>query len=68
MAAYHCPFLRLCTSAIYSIDDVPLLMLVFPSGFPEFWYTWRHQLKAFAEDYDAVAIDMRGYGDSSKPR
>eukprot|EP00200_Dunaliella_tertiolecta_P004387 CAMPEP_0202355428 /NCGR_PEP_ID=MMETSP1126-20121109/10328_1 /ASSEMBLY_ACC=CAM_ASM_000457 /TAXON_ID=3047 /ORGANISM="Dunaliella tertiolecta, Strain CCMP1320" /LENGTH=366 /DNA_ID=CAMNT_0048948045 /DNA_START=775 /DNA_END=1875 /DNA_ORIENTATION=- len=43
-------------------------LMLFLHGFPEFWYTWRHQLKAFAEDYDAVAIDMRGYGDSSKPR
>jgi pimeloyl-ACP methyl ester carboxylesterase len=36
-------------------------------GFPEFWFSWRHQLKAFSKDYHVVAVDMRGYGDSDKP-
>src|ERR1700684_3414456 len=32
-------------------------------GFPESWYSWRHQIKALAEaGYHAVAPDMRGYG------
>ena len=31
------------------------------SGFPECWYSWRHQMAAFREDYDVVAMDMR-YG------
>ncbi|KAF5836584.1 Alpha/Beta hydrolase protein [Dunaliella salina] len=43
-------------------------LMLFLHGFPEYWYTWRHQLRAFAGDFDAVAIDMRGYGDSSKPQ
>lgn len=38
------------------------------SGFPEFWYSWRHALAAFCDDYDAVALDMRGYGQSDKPQ
>ena len=36
-------------------------------GFPEFWYSWRHQLAEFSQDYKVVAIDMRGYNDSDKP-
>ena len=44
----------------------PLVLLV--HGFPESWYSWRHQLPALAEaGYHAVAIDVRGYGRSSAP-
>jgi pimeloyl-ACP methyl ester carboxylesterase len=44
----------------------PLVLLV--HGFPESWYSWRHQLTALAAaGYHAVAIDVRGYGRSSKP-
>ncbi|MAT06040.1 MAG: epoxide hydrolase [Acidimicrobiaceae bacterium] len=45
--------------------DGPLVLLV--HGFPESWYSWRHQLPALADaGYRAVAIDVRGYGRSSK--
>ncbi len=44
----------------------PLVLLV--HGFPECWYSWRHQLPALAEaGFRAVAMDVRGYGRSSKP-
>ncbi|WP_246094537.1 alpha/beta fold hydrolase [Streptomyces griseofuscus] len=44
----------------------PLVLLV--HGFPESWYSWRHQLPALAAaGYRAVAIDVRGYGRSAKP-
>jgi len=37
-------------------------------GFPELWYSWRHQLPALADaGYRAVALDMRGFGESSIP-
>jgi pimeloyl-ACP methyl ester carboxylesterase len=43
-------------------------MVLLCHGFPESWYSWRHQLKALAEaGYRAVAMSMRGYGRSSKP-
>jgi pimeloyl-ACP methyl ester carboxylesterase len=37
-------------------------------GFPEFWYSWRHQLVALADRYRVVAPDLRGYNLSDKPR
>ncbi len=37
-------------------------------GFPESWYSWRHQLPALAAaGYHAVAPDMRGYGSTDRP-
>lgn len=46
-------------------EDKPLMLFV--HGFPEFWYSWRHQIKEFANDYRVVAIDNRGYGETDKP-
>lgn len=44
----------------------PLVLLL--HGFPEFWWAWRHQLPALAAaGLRAVAVDLRGYGDSDKP-
>jgi pimeloyl-ACP methyl ester carboxylesterase len=37
-------------------------------GFPESWYSWRHQLQALAEaGFRAIAPDMRGYGQTDAP-
>jgi len=42
--------------------------VVFVHGFPESWYSWRHQLKAIGDArYRAVAMDVRGYGRSARP-
>ncbi len=44
----------------------PLVLLL--HGFPEFWWSWRSQLPALADaGLRAVAVDLRGYGDSDKP-
>ena len=44
----------------------PLVVLC--HGFPESWYSWRHQLSALAEaGFHAVAPDMRGYGQTDRP-
>src|SRR5271169_6215105 len=44
----------------------PLVVLC--HGFPESWYSWRHQLLALsAAGFHAVAVDMRGYGQSDRP-
>jgi len=42
----------------------PLVML---HGFPESWYSWRHQLMALGENYTVVAPDMRGYNETDRP-
>ena len=43
-------------------------MVLFLHGFPEIWYTWRHQLIAAANaGYRAIAFDFRGYGLSDQP-
>ena len=44
----------------------PLVLMV--HGFPESWYSWRHQMAPIAEaGFTAAAIDVRGYGGSDKP-
>ncbi len=44
----------------------PLVLMV--HGFPESWYSWRHQMTPIAEaGFTAAAIDVRGYGGSDKP-
>src|ERR1043166_1720128 len=44
----------------------PLVVLL--HGFPELWYSWRHQLPALADaGYHVVAPDLRGYGDTDAP-
>ena len=46
--------------------DGPLVLLL--HGFPEFWWSWRHQLVALGEaGFHAVAPDLRGYGATDKP-
>ena len=44
----------------------PLVVMI--HGFPDYWYTWRHQMEALLEDHQVVAIDMRGYNKSDKPK
>ncbi len=47
-------------------DEGPLVLLA--HGWPESWYSWRHQLPALARaGYRVVAPDMRGYGETDAP-
>jgi len=49
-----------------TIGKGPLVVMI--HGFPDYWYTWRHQMTALADSYQVVAIDMRGYNRSDKPK
>ncbi len=52
---------------IAEAGEGPLVLLL--HGWPESWYSWRHQLPALAAaGYHAVAPDVRGYGQSDKPQ
>ncbi len=42
-------------------------LIILLHGFPEFWYSWRHQISALSDEYTVVAPDMRGYNLSDKP-
>lgn len=47
-------------------EDAPLVVLV--HGFPDFWYSWRHQILPLATaGFRVVAVDLRGYNLSDKP-
>lgn len=51
---------------IAEAGEGPLVLML--HGFPESWYSWRHQFEPIAKaGYKAVAPDMRGYGKSDKP-
>ena len=43
-------------------------LMLFVHGWPELWYSWRHQMAHFADrGFTVAAMDVRGYGGSSKP-
>jgi len=49
-----------------SLGQGPLLVMI--HGFPDFWFTWRQQMEMLAKDFQTVAIDLRGYNLSDKPK
>ncbi len=51
---------------VATLGDGPVVL--FAHGWPESWYSWRHQIKAVADaGYRALAPDMRGYGGTDAP-
>ena len=46
-------------------EDDPLV--VFIHGFPDFWYSWRHQMEGLKDEFRVVALDTRGYNKSDQP-
>jgi len=43
----------------------PLVVMI--HGFPDFWYSWRHQMHGLRGEFQVVAIDQRGYNRSDQP-
>ncbi|KAM3687887.1 hypothetical protein ACJW31_10G108500 [Castanea mollissima] len=51
---------------VASIGTGPVIL--FLHGFPELWYSWRHQLLSLSSHgYRCIAPDLRGYGDTDAP-
>ena len=48
-----------------SVGEGPLVVMI--HGFPDFWYSWRHQMEGLRGDFQVVAIDQRGYNRSDAP-
>jgi epoxide hydrolase 4 len=42
-------------------------LMILLHGFPEFWYSWRHQIPVLARHFKVVVPDLRGYNYSDKP-
>lgn len=50
-----------------ALGQGPLVVMI--HGFPDFWYSWRKQMRALADNgYRTVAVDLRGYNLSDKPK
>jgi len=52
---------------LHSLSKGKGKLMLMLHGFPEFWYSWRHQITEFSQKYHTVAVDLRGYNDSEKP-
>ncbi len=48
-----------------TVGEGPLVVMI--HGFPDFWYSWRHQMEGLKDSFKVVAIDQRGYNRSDQP-
>lgn len=48
-----------------SAGEGPLVLFI--HGFPDYWYSWRHQMAGLADRFRVVAMDQRGYNRSDAP-
>jgi pimeloyl-ACP methyl ester carboxylesterase len=48
-----------------TIGEGPLVVMI--HGFPDFWYTWRHQMAGLKDNFRVVALAQRGYNKSGQP-
>jgi epoxide hydrolase 4 len=48
-----------------SAGEGPLVLFI--HGFPDYWYSWRHQMAGLSGDFRVIAMDQRGYNRSDAP-
>lgn len=48
-----------------TVGEGPLVVMI--HGFPDYWYSWRHQMEGLKDNFKVVAIDQRGYNLSGQP-
>ncbi|EDV21401.1 uncharacterized protein TRIADDRAFT_30313, partial [Trichoplax adhaerens] len=64
----HCYFTTTSGVKIHFVEKGNGPAVILSHGFPEFWYTWRHQIPFLARlGYRVIALDHRGYGESDQP-
>ena len=49
-----------------TLGEGPLIVMI--HGFPDYWYTWRHQMEILSKQFQVAAVDLRGYNESDKPK
>lgn len=49
-----------------AVGEGPLVVMI--HGFPDYWYSWRHQMNALQDRFKVAAIDQRGYNRSGQPQ
>lgn len=68
---YETTFCELRDVTLHTVSAGPESgeLVVLLHGFPEYWYSWRHQIPVLAaKGYRVVAVDLRGFNLSSKPK
>ena len=66
--SWHHDFVTVNDVRLHYVTQGEGRLLILLHGFPEFWYSWRHQIPALAEHFKVVVPDLRGYNDSDKPQ
>ena len=49
-----------------AVGEGPLVVMI--HGFPDYWYSWRHQMEALNDRFRLAAVDQRGYNRSDRPK
>lgn len=68
MSELHHRFVETNGIRMHYVEQGSGPLVIMCHGFPESWYSWRHQIQALADaGFRAVAPDMRGYGQTDRP-
>ena len=68
MAEFNHRFVKTNGIRMHLVEAGSGFPIVMCHGFPELWYSWRHQIRALADaGFRAIAPDQRGYGDTDAP-